>query len=97
MLKVDTPEVSKGKAQEVIGHSDFCSALSAKTPAEDVITIQLPKPTIIASSSRSMCATLVLRCGQGDDGQKPENWISVEDDVTETTDCVKLSTSGFGQ
>ena len=94
---VDTPEVSEGKAQEVIGNSDFCSALSADTPAEDVITIQLPKPTIIASSSRSMCATLVLRCGQGDDGQKPENWTPVENDVAETTDCVKLSKSGFGQ
>ena len=79
--------------EDVVGHSDICSAISEK-PAEDTITIELPKPAV---TMRPDLNTVVLRCCQDDDGERAENWLKVDKNVTETDDRVKLPNSVFGQ
>lgn len=92
-MKAKETPAGKDKAEEVIGHSDFCSALSSDKPAEDCITIQLPKPKVTTNS----CTTIVMTCSQEDHGEREENWRPVDDNITETSEVVRIKKSGFGQ
>ena len=79
-----------------MGKSDVYSALSAETPAEDLITIELPKPKVVARVQTTY-ATVTMTCSQAENGERADSWSSVEDNITETPDGVKLTRSGFGQ